>query len=179
MPLIVVFSTKKVLLMLCVDVWSKKEFVYLKLLMHQRVVEMIVLSAESEYKLQKHAQHGITVNWLLSFDFITSRAKRPSFLWATQRDDMANLKNWNTKRKRYTDKSIVFNSETSSFLVDLAFKFFMFYLNCNVWVLWQTFFKLFVILFWRNAFHLKKHNIGNCYLPRNVFAFLQLISFQM
>ena len=93
MPLIVVFSTKKILLMLCVDVWSKKEFVYLKLLMHQRVVEMIVLSAESEYKMQKHAQHGITVKRLLSFDFITSRATRPSFLWATQRDDMANLKN--------------------------------------------------------------------------------------
>ena len=93
MSLIVVFSTKKILLMLCVDVRSKKEFVYLKLQMHQRVVEMIVLSAESEYKMKKQAKHGIVVKKLLSFDFITSRAKRRSSLWATQRDDMANLKN--------------------------------------------------------------------------------------
>ena len=51
--------------------------------MHQRV-EMIILSAESEYKIQKEAKHGITAICLLSFNFITSGAKRPSSLWATQ-----------------------------------------------------------------------------------------------
>ena len=61
LPRIVVFSTKKILLMLCVDVRSKKEFVYLKLQMHQKVVEMIVLSAELEYKMKKRAKHGIVV----------------------------------------------------------------------------------------------------------------------
>ena len=40
---------------------------------------MIILFAESEYKIQKHAKHGITVICFLSFDFITSRAKIPSF----------------------------------------------------------------------------------------------------
>ena len=129
LPLIVVFSTKKILLMLCVDVRSKKEFVYLKLQMHQRVVEMIVLSAESEYKMKKQAKHGIVVKWLLSFDFITSRAKRRSSLWATQRDDMANLKNWNTKRIRDCVQ-LRHSSDTSSFLVEVAFKFFAFYPNC-------------------------------------------------
>ena len=129
LPLIVVFSTKKILLMLCVDVWSKKEFVYLKLQMHQRVVEMIILSAESKYKMKKQAKHGIVVEWLLSFDFITSRAKRRSSLWATQRDDMANLKNWNTKRIRDCVQ-LRHSSDTSSFLVEVAFKFFAFYPNC-------------------------------------------------
>ena len=129
LPLIVVFSTKKILLMLCVDVRSKKEFVYLKLQMHQRFVEMIVLSAELEYKMKKRAKHGIVVKWLLSFDFITSTAKRRSSLWATQRDDMANLKNWNTKRIRDCVQ-LRHSSDTSSFLVEVAFKFFAFYPNC-------------------------------------------------
>ena len=115
--------------MLCVDVRSKKESVYLKLQMHQRIVEMIVLSAELEYKLKKRAKHGIVVKWLLSFEFITSTAKRRSSLWATQRDDIANLKHWNTKRIRDCVQ-LRHSSDTSSFLVEVDFKFFAFYSNC-------------------------------------------------
>ena len=73
---------------------------------------------------------------------------------------------------------------TSSFLVDFAFKFFAFYLNSHVWVLWQTFVTFFVFVF-TNAFDLKKTQspceqefCGIVTWLGNVFAFFALLSLE-
>ena len=101
-------------------------------LMHQRVVEMIISSAESEYKIQKQAKHAITVRLFVFWVLISLLREQKDLLFCGQHNEMI-LRTFKIQMQNEREipnnhsQSIVFNWDTSSFLVDFAFKFFAFY----------------------------------------------------